>query len=82
MSERGKEGSVNFNGVISGSGNIKAFDFAAKNVDVKIAGSGNCHIQATEKLIVKIAGSGNVVYRGNPAIDSTIAGSGSVREER
>ncbi len=66
-------------GSISGSGNLRAIKLKARDVRVKIAGSGNAEVSAEEKLEANIAGSGDVLYAGNPQTDSKIAGSGSIR---
>ena len=64
---------------ISGSGKINAFDVDAKHVSVKISGSGDCRVSATESLDAKISGSGDVYYRGRPQINAKISGSGSLK---
>ena len=66
---------------ISGSGEVKAFEVQAKNVSVKISGSGDCRVHATESLDAKISGSGDVYYKGRPRIDTKISGSGSLISE-
>ncbi|MCK5571038.1 MAG: DUF2807 domain-containing protein, partial [Spirochaetes bacterium] len=63
---------------ISGSGDFYAFDLSAEDVYVTVSGSGNCEVNASEKLDVKISGSGDVEYTGNPRINSKISGSGSL----
>jgi hypothetical protein len=63
---------------ISGSGEINAFDVQAKNISVKISGSGDCRVHAAESLGVKISGSGDVYYKGRPRINTKISGSGSL----
>jgi hypothetical protein len=63
---------------ISGSGKINAFDMQAKNVSLKISGSGDCKVNATEILHARISGSGDVFYTGHPRITSKISGSGSL----
>jgi hypothetical protein len=63
---------------ISGSGKINAFDVEAKNVSVKISGSGDCRVYASESLDAKISGSGDVYYKGRPQINTKISGSGSL----
>jgi hypothetical protein len=60
---------------------VKAIDFPAANVDVKISGSGNCWVNAEKNLVARLAGSGNIIYRGAPLVDSGIVGSGSVKKE-
>ena len=64
---------------ISGSGKINAFDVDAKHVSVKISGSGDCRVSASESLDAKISGSGDVYYRGRPQINTKISGSGSLK---
>lgn len=69
-----------FNATISGSGNIKAASYEAREVSIRILGSGNSYIYSDGNIQVKIVGSGSVYYSGNPNIDSSIAGSGKVVE--
>jgi len=64
---------------ISGSGKINAFDVDAKNVSVKISGSGDCRLSASESLDVNISGSGDVYYKSRPRINTKISGSGSLK---
>jgi hypothetical protein len=64
---------------ISGSGEINAFDVQAKHVSVKISGSGDCRVHASESLVAKISGSGDVYYKGRPRINTKISGSGSLK---
>ena len=64
---------------ISGSGEINAFDMDAKHVSVKISGSGDCRVSASESLDVRISGSGDVYYRGRPQVNTKISGSGSLK---
>jgi len=66
---------------ISGSGKINAFDMQARNVSLKISGSGDCKINATEILHTRISGSGDVFYKGHPRISSKISGSGSLENQ-
>jgi hypothetical protein len=68
-------------GSIAGSGNIKAKDLQSAVTSIKIAGSGNAEVVATEKLSTKIAGSGDVRYWGNASVESKVMGSGSLRKE-
>lgn len=63
---------------ISGSGKINAFNMYTKDVALKISGSGDCKVTATEILDARISGSGDVFYKGQPRIISKISGSGSL----
>lgn len=63
---------------ISGSGKINAFNMYTKEVALKVSGSGDCKVTATEILDARISGSGDVFYKGQPRIISKISGSGSL----
>ena len=67
---------------ISGSGKINAFDMPARNVSLKVSGSGDCKVNATETLDAKISGAGDVVYTGRPRITSKISGSGKLESRK
>jgi hypothetical protein len=71
-----------FTASISGSGKINAFEVQAKNVSVKISGSGDSRVSASESLDAKISGSGDVYYRGRPQINTRISGSGSLKSRQ
>jgi hypothetical protein len=64
---------------ITGAGDISALDLEAKKVSLKITGSGDCEVNASEALNVKITGSGDVKYKGSPQVSQKITGSGKVR---
>jgi hypothetical protein len=64
---------------VSGSGKINAFGVDAKHVSVRVSGSGDCRISASESLDARISGSGNVYYKGRPRINTKISGSGSLQ---
>ncbi|MBK5203050.1 MAG: DUF2807 domain-containing protein [Prolixibacteraceae bacterium] len=66
--------------IISGSGYYKGSEFPAKNVNIKISGSGDAVVNATNDLDVHISGSGEVMYTGNPNITTAIIGSGKIKE--
>ncbi len=65
---------------ITGSGEINAFGLETQNVSVSITGSGDCRVQASEKLRAKITGNGDVLYKGHPQISQSITGSGKVKD--
>jgi hypothetical protein len=71
-----------FEGGIAGSGELACFDLVAREATISISGSGDAHVNASERLQAAIAGSGDVRYRGAPKeVTRSIAGSGSVRAE-
>ena len=63
---------------VSGSGDIDAIDLTARNCEVRISGSGNAKVHATQDLNVRVSGSGDVYYRGRPNVQSRISGSGDL----
>ena len=64
---------------IAGSGDIHASDLAARRVEVKVRGSGDADVNATETLAASVAGSGDVTYGGHPHdVSRNVAGSGSI----
>jgi len=75
---RGRAGEQGFS--IAGSGDIRAGDLVGQTVKVRVAGSGDVHVNAQQMLDVAVAGSGDVVYRGTPVIRKSVAGSGNVRK--
>jgi Putative auto-transporter adhesin, head GIN domain len=64
---------------ISGSGNVKLGDLAAKRADIDILGSGHAEIAPQDSLNVDVAGSGTVYLRTEPKqIATSIHGSGHI----
>jgi len=65
--------------VISGVGNLKAFEFVTGMCNAVISGTGNAEVTVTSLLDVVISGIGSVYYKGNPPIiNVVITGTGSV----
>lgn len=67
-----------FKGEISGSGSIRAVDLKTEETTIRISGSGDATVYASQKLNVRVAGSGDVRYKGNAEVSSNIAGGGKV----
>lgn len=65
---------------ITGSGGAYSFNAPVKNADIKISGSGNIEVNASDKLSVNITGSGNVYYKGHPSFSLNVTGSGKVED--
>jgi len=64
---------------VSGSGTLDLFDLEARNVTVRVSGSGDANVVALESLDAKVSGSGDVRYRGDPPRTNTsVSGSGTV----
>ncbi|MFD0794989.1 head GIN domain-containing protein [Mucilaginibacter litoreus] len=69
------------NSVVSvvGSGDFTGQGLATQNTQVKVAGSGDARINASEKIEASVVGSGDIHYTGAAKdISSSKAGSGSV----
>lgn len=66
---------------ITGSGDVEAGKFEVIESDISIAGSGNCTVKVSEKLVTRIVGSGDVYYKGNPKhVNNNSVGSGKIRK--
>ena len=63
---------------IAGSGDIEMGDMRVSDCSVSIAGSGDCDIYVSGRLVVSIVGSGDVHYGGQPKVSTSIIGSGDV----
>lgn len=65
---------------ISGSGNIRSYDFKTEYCNASISGSGNVKITVTKELSAHISGSGNVMIKGDGMIkDYSASGSGKFK---
>jgi hypothetical protein len=63
---------------VTGSGDFFACDLEARKGEVKITGSGDARVFATDILDVDITGSGDVEFGGDPALTTSVSGSGDV----
>lgn len=63
---------------VSGSGDIRCDELVAATGNVRISGSGDVTIHATEELQIRISGSGDVAYKGTPRLSAKSSGSGDV----
>ena len=64
---------------VSGSGNLDLAGTPARTAAVRVSGSGDATVHATESLDAAVSGSGDVRYVGSPRVETRISGSGSVR---
>jgi len=64
---------------ITGSGDVDSSDLSTEECVVRITGSGDCEVNASDNLEVYITGSGDVDYKGDPNVRSRILGSGDIR---
>ncbi len=71
-----------FEGKVSGSGDLDCGDLQSENTTVSVSGSGNAHVFASVSLHARASGSGDVYYRGKPGSPEIhTSGSGSVQPE-
>ncbi|TFH28173.1 MAG: hypothetical protein E4H10_01350 [Bacteroidia bacterium] len=64
--------------LITGTGNVSAFDMEVNDCTIRISGAGNCEVNVTTSLDVLISGVGNVLYMGDPSVTSEVSGVGNV----
>ncbi len=62
-----------------GSGDLRLADLDARVAKVKVGGSGDVEVRASERLDVDVDGSGDVRYYGDPALTQRVDGSGDVK---
>lgn len=64
---------------ISGSGNIRAFNYAIEDLDCRISGSGDIEALVLRELKASISGSGDIRYKGHPkSVHTSVSGSGDI----
>ncbi len=64
---------------ISGSGALNAFTCELEKAKVKVSGSGNCEISATNNLDALVLGSGTIKHKGNTKeVTKKVYGSGTI----
>lgn len=64
---------------ISGSGDYRGGDLMTKSTAIRVSGSGDANIYASEKVEASVSGSGDVHYGGHPKSVSKVAhGSGDI----
>lgn len=67
-----------FNILLTGVGNVKAFLYNSDICDIILTGVGDVEVFVNDDLNVTLTGVGKVYYKGNPSITATVTGSGSV----
>ena len=66
--------------VITGSGDVRAAEFAADTARLNSSGSGSIHSLVTNSVKARISGSGKIKLFGNPAQrDTNVTGSGKIK---
>lgn len=66
--------------MVVGSGDYEGFRLETGGADVTVSGSGDCEINATEKLTATISGSGDIDYTGAAKVTKKVSGSGAVTQ--
>lgn len=67
---------------VSGSGDARLQDLAARRATVDVTGSGDATVQVSDALDASSSGSGDVVYSGDPQdVQEQTTGSGDVRSQ-
>ncbi len=65
---------------VVGSGDYEGFGLETGVAEVTVSGSGDCEINATEKLTATISGSGDIDYTGPATVTRKVTGSGAVTQ--
>ncbi len=72
-----------FNGKVSGSGDLNCGKLQSENATVIVSGSGNAHVFSSVHLSATVSGSGDIFYGGNPTSPEIhTSGSGTVQTEK
>ncbi|MCL2194969.1 MAG: DUF2807 domain-containing protein [Oscillospiraceae bacterium] len=64
---------------LEGVANVRGFDFAIENADVRVDGVGTVDVYATETLMAHVRGVGTVRYDGGARVTRDVDGVGRVR---
>lgn len=79
------QGNIDYSGLankhrilLSGAGNINAYDLDVKAAEISITGPGDAFVKVNESLKATLSSSGNVFYRGDPSIAKEEYGEGKV----
>jgi len=76
ITAQGKAEKANY--LLSGSGEINAYDLPVNECYVTSSGSGDINCNVINQLVVTLSGSGDVIYSGSPVVTKTDHGSGDV----
>lgn len=66
--------------MVVGSGDYEGFGLETGTADVTVTGSGDCEINAKDKLSATISGSGDIDYTGAATVTKKVSGSGTVNQ--
>lgn len=75
---KGKADQASF--IITGRGNVNAFDMQTDQLDCIITGKGNMDVWVTKNLKAILVGMGKIKYKGDPEISKEVRGIGSVKK--
>ena len=65
---------------INGSGSLRARDLASSSANLRINGSGDAAVNATDIIAITLSGSGNVQYGGGAKATIRSSGSGTIQQ--
>lgn len=66
---------------LTGSGDYSGGDLVTSATTVRIAGSGDASVHATQKLDARVSGSGDIRYAGSPkSVNKSTSGSGDISQ--
>lgn len=64
---------------VTGSGDFNGFGLTSKSTEVRVNGSGDAEVVATDNIKARVSGSGDIIYKGNPEkSDTKASGSGDI----
>lgn len=63
---------------LTGSGDLKAFDFVVSDCTIRSTGAGHCQVNVLKELDVNSTGASEVEYKGNPVVNEHKTGAASV----
>lgn len=70
-----------FNALLSGAGNIKAYGLKATNADIKLSGAGDAQVNVSNKLEGNVSGVGTIYHLGDPKeLIVEVSGIGEVKK--
>lgn len=64
--------------LLSGVGDIHAYEMPVGSADVVLNGVGNVHVKVEDALKATITSNGNIFYKGSPEISESLQGTGKV----
>lgn len=71
----------NLTAIVSGAGNVSAFDYIVDEVEMEVAGAAKVEVFVQNTLDIELAGAASLEYKGNPNnVMTDIAGAGQIQQ--